>query len=90
MKIKESKNLKYDKKPKLSYSFEESNVFEPRFCMLASFSKIENKLELTFRNGSRALIKAKDLGGEAELALINEKLNDFIDKSYEEILEAEF
>ena len=90
MKIKESKNLKYDKIPKLTDSFEEDNVFEPRFCILASFNRIGSKLELIFRNGSRAVIIAKNIGGEAEIGLIAQRLNDFINKSYEEILNADF
>ena len=90
MKIKESKNLKYSKIPKLTDSFEENNVFEPRFCMLVGFNKIGSKLELSFKNGSRAVITAKNIGGEAEIGLIAQRLNDFIGKSYEEILNADF
>lgn len=90
MKIKESKNLKHDKIPRLTDSFDEYNIFEPRFCMLASFNRIAGKLELYFRNGSRAVISAKNIGGESEITVITEKLNDFIDKSYEEILNTDF
>ena len=90
MKIKESKNLKYSKIPKLTDSFEEDNVFEPRFCMLVSFSKTDGKLELNFKNGSRALIIGKNIDGETEIWSIGEKLENFIGKSYEEILENDF
>ncbi len=90
MKIKESKNLKHDKKPKMTDSFEEYNVYEPRFCMLVGFNRIDGKLELNFKNGSRAAIVAKNAEGEMEIETIAGKLDDFLDKSYEEILETEF
>lgn len=90
MKIEESKNLKYDKTPKMTDSFEEYNVFEPRFCMLVSFNKTDGKLELNFKNGSRAILVARNIEGETEVELITEKLADFIDKSYEEILATDF
>jgi hypothetical protein len=90
MKIKESKNLKYDKIPKLTDSFDEYNVFEPRFCMLVRFNRTDGKLELNFKNGSRVVVMAKNTGGETEIELIAEKLPDFIGKSYEEILETDF
>jgi len=90
MKIKESGNLKYNKIAKLSDSFEEDNILEPRFCMLVSFDKTDGKLELSFKNGSRATIVAKNIEGDTEIDLVAEKLNDFIDKSYEEILDTDF
>lgn len=90
MKIKESKNLKYDKKPKITDSFEEDNVLEPEFCVLVSFSRTDGKLELTFKDDSRAVILAKNIEGEEETGRIAAKLEDFVGKSYQEILEADF
>jgi len=58
--------------------------------MLAGFNRIGSKLELSFKNGSRAVIIAKNIGGEIEIGLIAQRLNDFINKSYEEILNADF
>jgi len=90
MKIKESKNLKYDKTPKLTDSFDEYNAFEPRFCMLVNFNKTDGKLELGFKNSSQVVILAKNVEGEAEVGLVAEKLDNFVGKSYEEILETDF
>lgn len=90
MKIKESKNLRYDKIPKMTDSFEEDNVFEPKHCMLVSFQITMKGLELNFKNSSRAFIIAKHSRGEAELEIIAQSLKNFIGKSYEDILNAEF
>ncbi|OGZ24662.1 MAG: hypothetical protein A2896_01875 [Candidatus Nealsonbacteria bacterium RIFCSPLOWO2_01_FULL_43_32] len=90
MKIKESKNLKYDKIPKMTDSFEEDNVFEPRFCMLVSFQMTTKGLELSFRNSSRAFIAARNSEGTVELETITQKMKNFIGQSYEEILNADF
>ena len=86
MMVKESKNLKYDKIPKLTDSFEEDNTYEPRDCILESFVRLDDKFELSFRNGTTAVIIARNIQGGREIDIIHEKLNEFIGKSYEEIL----
>lgn len=86
MMIKGSKNLRYDKKCKLSDSFDEYNVYEPRICILESFVRLDDKLELKFRNGSAAVIIAKNIQGGREIDIINERLNEFIGRPYEDIL----
>ena len=90
MTIKESKNLKYDRIPKMTDSFEEDNVFEPKHCILISFQMTVKGLELSFRNSSQAFIIAKHGGGAAELEMIAQKLKNFIGKSYEEIINSDF
>lgn len=90
MRIKESKNLKYDKKIRPSDSFYDYNVFEPKFCILENFERVGDRLELNFKNRCRAVILAKNLEGSKEIELIADKLDGFIDHSYEEILIADF
>ncbi len=90
MKIKESKNLKYDRIPKMTDSFEEDNVFEPIHCILVNFQMTIRGLELSFRNSARAHIIARNSEGAVELETIVPKLKNFIGKSYEEILNADF
>lgn len=89
MKIKESKNLKYDKFPKGEF-FEGYDVFAPRICILEKFNRADDRLDLRFKNGSLAVIRAVNIGGGKEMDLIEEKINNFIGKSYEEILDADF
>lgn len=90
MRIKESKNLTYDKKIKLTYTFEDDQVIETRNCILESFNRIDDRLELNFKNRSRANIAAKNIEGGKEIDLIAEKLASLIGTSYEEILETDF
>ena len=88
MKIKESKNLIYTKIP-LEY-FEVVEKAEPAKCILASFTSEDDKLELSFKNGTHAFLKAKNSQGGLEIDKIEAKLENFIGKSYEEILNADF
>ena len=86
MKIKESKNLTYQRLPSIR-GYETSDRIEPSKCLLESFDSIDDKIELHFKNGREAIISAKNLQGERELDLIAEKLPHFLDKSYEDILD---
>ena len=90
MKIRESKNLKYNKIPKMTYSYEEINVFQPRNCVLESFKRTNDKLNLHFKNDTEAAIIARNIEGGREIDLIEQNLPDFIDKSYEELLNTDF
>jgi len=88
MKIIESKNLKYTKIP-FGY-FEGLTQVAPEKCILEKYSSYNDRLELNFKNGASAFIAAKNPQGGLELDKIEEKVVDFIDKSYEEILNADF
>ena len=88
MKIKESKNLIYTKIP--PEYFEVVEKAEPAKCILASFTSQDDKLELNFKNGTHAFLKAKNSQGGLEIDKIEAKLENFIGKSYEEILNADF
>ncbi|PJA83898.1 MAG: hypothetical protein CO146_00315 [Candidatus Nealsonbacteria bacterium CG_4_9_14_3_um_filter_37_29] len=85
MKIRESKNLVYQHLP-LARG-EVTNRIELSKCLLESFNLIDDSIELHFKNGREAAIRAKNLQGERELDLIVEKLEHFLDKSYEDILD---
>ena len=88
MKIKESKNLIYTKIP--SEYFEVAERVDPAKCILASFTSPNDKLELNFKNGTHAFLNAKNPQGGLEIDKIEAKLENFIGKSYEEILNADF
>ena len=64
--------------------------FNPGDCCLEKFSRVDDKISLYFRNGSQAAIKAINIEGGREIGFIEDKLNDFIGKYYEEILEIRF
>ena len=85
MKIKESKNIKYEHLPRIGPS-EEYEKIEPNECFLVSFERTDDKLVLYFKNRSQAVIKALNINGGREIDLIEEKLNGSIGKHYEEIL----
>lgn len=85
MKIKESKNLTYQRSP-LIRGFETVGRIEPSKCLLESFDLIDDKIELHFKNGKESLIAVKNPQGKKELDLIFKKMPHFIDKSYEDIL----
>ena len=63
---------------------------EPAKCILVSFTSEDDKLELNFKNGTHAFLKAKNSQGGLEIDKIEAKLENFIGKSYEEILNADF
>ena len=85
MRIRESKNLVYQRLPSIRGEAIIDRI-EPSKCLLEGFDLIDNKLELHFKNGREAVISARNLQGEKELDLIIEKLRHFLDKSYEDIL----
>ncbi len=89
MTIKESKNLIYDRFPLLK-RYEGYNTVDPNKCFLESFNPVDDRIKLYFKNGRETVIRAKNLEGGRELDLIENRLKDFIDKSYEEILNMNF
>lgn len=89
MKIKDSKNLKYDLTPRRG-PLEGYEKFEPRICFLDNFKRINDTLYLYFKNGSQATISAKNIEGGREMDLIADKFNYFLEKTYEDILNADF
>jgi alpha-mannosidase len=86
VKIKESKNLKYDKLPWRGPD-EGFDKYEPENCILENFKRVDDKLNLFFKNGSQAIIRASNIEGGREIDLIEEKLPGFLGNNYEEILE---
>jgi len=88
MNIKKSKNLTYQKFPELPDG--SGTYSSPAKSILDSFDFSDIKLVLYFKNRYIAKIRAKNLEGERELNLVAKKLNDFIGKSYEEILNFDF
>ncbi len=58
--------------------------------MLCDFILSDNKIELRFVNGSSAFLRAKNVDGDIELALVGKRLGEFMGKSYKDILEADF
>ncbi|MFA5767262.1 MAG: hypothetical protein WC919_05040 [Candidatus Paceibacterota bacterium] len=92
MNIKNSNNLKYDR---TSNIFQETDEYEkgdmePRVCILESFERKNGTLKLYFKNRTHAVIRAKNLEGSEEIDLVTQKLDNFIGRSYEEILEEDF
>lgn len=92
MKIRESKNLKYDKKPVIADFTGDYDDFDlnPGNCILDGFGRMDDKIEMIFKNRSKAVILAKNTEGGREIGMIADNLNNFIGRSYEEILEADF
>ena len=89
MKINESKNLKHDKMPWME-SDQGLDRFNPGDCCLEKFSRVDDKINLYFRNGSLAVIRAINIEGGREVDLIEDRLNESLGKTYEEILETRF
>jgi len=85
MKIKDSKNIKYEHLPQIGQS-EEYEKIEPNECFLASFERTDDKLILYFKNRSQAVIRALNITGGREIDLIEEKIKESIGKRYDEIL----
>jgi len=88
MKIRESKNLRWTKAP-YDY-FEPLGKVDPAKCILEGFHTHNDRLEFDFKNGTIAFIEARNSQGGLEIDRIEEKLKDFIGKSYQDILEANF
>lgn len=89
MKIRESKNLKYDNLPWMGPSDQGIEKFRPEDCVLESFNRIDEKINLFFRNGSQAIIKAANLDGGREVDLVEKRLSYLLRKHYNEILDTD-
>lgn len=76
MRIKESKNLKYDKFP-WTDSIEGYEKFPFEKCFLENFSRVNDKINLYFKNRSQTVIKAINIEGGREIDLVEKRLNDF-------------
>jgi len=89
MKIRESKNLKYDTISKIES--DEDNYdrleFQPQVCILEGFERLDDTLKLRFKNKTHATIKAQNVEGGQEIDFIEKKLPSLLKHSYEEILE---
>lgn len=70
--------------------FEPTERAEPEKCILEDFHAHNDRLELDFKNGTIAFIEARNPQGGLEIDRIEERLPDFIGKSYQEILETSF
>lgn len=91
MKIRESKNLKYDKIAKILSDVDayDKLEFQPGVCLLESFERRDDTLMLHFKNRTWAVIKAQNIEGSREIDSIEKKLPNLIKHSYEEILNTE-
>jgi len=91
MRVRDSKNLKYDKTTKISTGGEDYDRLEiqPGVCILASFERMDDTLVLHFRNKTYAVIRAQNIEGGREIDLIEKKLPSLLKHSYEEILETD-
>jgi len=91
MKIKESKNLKYDKKAKVLTDIDDYEAldFNPKVCVLENAVRMDDNLIFYFKNRTRAAIRARNYEGSREIDLIEKKLALLIGSSYEKILETE-
>ena len=85
MKIRESKNLRYDKAPWRGPS-EGYERFDPEKCILERFDRVDDKIILFFKNGSQAIIKAINIEGGREINLIESRSKDLLENNYNEIL----
>jgi hypothetical protein len=72
------------------WSDEGHEKFDPINCYLESFNRVDDKINLIFKNESRAVIRAVNAEGGREMDSVEEKLNEFLGKSYQEILTASF
>ncbi|MFH1582451.1 MAG: hypothetical protein ABIA08_01695 [bacterium] len=87
MKIKESKNLTFDKFPFRVGPSEGFDRLDPEVCVLQRFERVDDKIILYFKNGTQASIKASNIEGGREIDEVEKEMIDFIEKSYREILD---
>ncbi len=87
MKVKESKNLKCDRNPRIIGPADGEDYEKPESCILGSFRRVDDKIKLFFRNGSQAEVRAINIQGGREIDLIEEKMGDYIGHSYNDILD---
>ena len=88
MRVRESKNLKYDKTTNISNGGEDYDRldFQPGVCLLEGFERLDDTLVFHFKNKTHAVIRAQNIEGSHEIDLIENKLSDLFGHSYEEIL----
>lgn len=84
MRIRESKNLKFDLFPFVSDG--EGGKIDPDTCVLDTFERTDDKLVLYFKNRSKASIKGLGVEGGREIDAIETKMAGLIGSSYSEIL----
>lgn len=65
---------------------EEIEKFSPEQCILENIERVDDKITFSFKNGSQAIMLGKNIDGDREIDLIENKINDYLGKSYEEIL----
>jgi len=87
VKIRESKNLKCDKYPGRIGPADGADYVEPESCILGSFSRVDDKIKLFFKNGTQAEVKAVNIQGGREIDLVEEKIGGYIGHSYNDILD---
>ncbi|MDD5618614.1 MAG: hypothetical protein PHG69_05915 [Candidatus Omnitrophica bacterium] len=89
--IEEKSELDYTKIPGgATGEFENHAKVEGIKCLLSGFNINEDSIDLHFENEKHACIKARTVLGKTEIGWIGDSLPDFIGKSYEEILNANF
>lgn len=86
MRIRESKNLKFDIFPYLVGA--EGGKLDPELCILDAFERSDDTLTFYFKNGGRAVIKGLDVEGGREVDMIEMKIIDLMGKNYREILDS--
>ncbi|MFH1509784.1 MAG: hypothetical protein ABID67_01365 [Candidatus Nealsonbacteria bacterium] len=89
MRIKESKNLTFDKFPFMVGHPEGFDHLDSETCVLQRSERIDDKIIFYFKNGTQASIKAINIEGGREIDLIERKIIDLIEKNYQEILNTE-
>ena len=90
MEIKNSPNLKYDKHPALPGPCEGDEPNDPKCCVIEAFERVDDKINLYFKNGSQASLRAVNLEGGREIDSIEIRLGECLGRSYEEFLNLDF
>jgi hypothetical protein len=86
VRIRDSKNLKCDMHPRRPGPSEGLDHVEPEFCILEGFSRMDDKIQLSFKNGCQTQIRAGNMDGGREIDVLGEKLGSWLGRSYEDIL----
>jgi len=92
MRIKESKNLKYDKNTKVLTGEGDYDrlEFQPGVCVLEGFERLDDTLVLHFKNKTYAIIKAHNIEGGLEIDSVAKRIDEFIGRTYADLLETDF
>jgi hypothetical protein len=92
MRIRESKNLKYDKTTKVLTGEGDYDrlEFQPGVCVLECFERLDDTLVLHFKNKTYAIIRAQNVEGGLEIDVVAKGLSGFIGRTYSELLETNF